>query len=258
MKTLLLLRHAKSSWKDTNLPDHERPLNKRGRKDALAIGMALKEKELLPQKNLASSALRVRETCEGIFLGCQSTFDTEFLDALYLAEPEDILRLLQTVPDDVERVMVSGHNPGLEGLLQELSGHIESMPTGALAFISLPITTWSQLNSTTEGELIEKILPRELREVVEEKRKVKDKPAKQAKPAAKQEARKGTKKDGKKEDEKVDQKEIKKEVKKEDKKALMKEIQHKDKKDDKKEAKKEDQKEIIKETKKGNRKGKKK
>ena len=139
MKTLLLMRHAKSSWKATDLPDHERPLNKRGKKDSVFMGAVLNEKELLPQKILASSAVRIRETIAGMAKESAFSGEVEFSDELYLAEPEVYLKTLCNLPDSVERAMLIGHNPGLEGFLQMLSGHIESLPTGSIAYLTLPI-----------------------------------------------------------------------------------------------------------------------
>jgi phosphohistidine phosphatase len=171
MKTLLLMRHAKSSWKDPKLADHERPLNKRGHKDAPFMGEILLEKELLPQKILASTAVRVRETVAGLVKGSQYSGETEFSDALYLSEPETYLTAMRSLPDSIERVMLIGHNPGLEGLLQQLSGRIESIETGSVAYLSLPLQSWSELTAETEGELIELLHLHDLRDEKEEGKK---------------------------------------------------------------------------------------
>ena len=275
MKTLLLMRHAKSSWKDTDLADHERPLNKRGKKDSVFMGAVLKEKELLPQIILASSAVRIRETITGLTQESAYAGEIEFSDELYLAEPEVFLRVLCNLPDTFERVMLMGHNPGLEGLLQVLSGRIESLPTGSVAYLSLPVQQWSELSNETEGELIEMLLPHELRELEEEKHKGKDKKEKKAdkkeeEKEDKKESKKEDKKEDKKADKKEDEKESKKENKKEDKKAELiedkkvdeKESKKENKKEDKKaeltEDKKEDEKEIKKESKKVDKKAEKK
>lgn len=174
MKTLLLMRHAKSSWKDPELADHERPLNKRGRKDAPFMGEILREKELFPQKILASTALRVRQTIEGL---AQSGYsgEVEFLDSYYLAEPEAYLEGLRSLPDTIERAMILAHNPGLESLLQKLTGRIEPLATGSLAYMSLPIQSWAELQEGTEGELVELFNPHELRELKEEEEEEKEK-----------------------------------------------------------------------------------
>ena len=175
MKTLLLMRHAKSSWKDTELADHERPLNKRGKKDAPFMGEILKEKELLPQKILASTAVRVRETVEGLVQGSDYTGEIEFSDALYLAEADVYRTAIQALPDTLERVMVIGHNPGMESLLQLLCGRIESLPTSSVAYISLPVQSWSEMADGVDGDLIEMLLPRELHEAYKAKDKKEDK-----------------------------------------------------------------------------------
>lgn len=175
MKTLLLMRHAKSSWKDANLKDHERPLNKRGRQDAPRMGQLLIDRELLPQKILCSSAVRARQTAEALRDSVDYLSDIEYLDRLYLSEADEYLSVLREIPDELERVMVIGHNPGMETLLQILSGRIEALPTAVIAHLVLPISQWSQLNGDTEGELIEIWRPKELREEEPEKEKAKEK-----------------------------------------------------------------------------------
>lgn len=188
MKTLLLMRHAKSSWKDSDLKDHERPLNKRGRMDAPLMGHVLVDRELLPQKILCSTAVRARQTAEALRESANYQAEIEYLDRLYMAEAEEYLNVLRELPDDLERVMVIGHNPGLETLLQMLSGRIEALPTAVIAHLVLPITQWPQVNGDTEGELIEIWRPKELRDEVPEPEKEKEK-----------EKEKGKAKDSKKE-----------------------------------------------------------
>ena len=162
MKTLLLMRHAKSSWKNASLPDHDRPLAKRGLRDAHRMGELIGRQELFPQLVLVSSAVRAAETarifCE--ICGCQSNLRQ--VDELYMAEAETYLAQLKALPDTVERVLLIGHNPGLESLLQMLSGRVESLPTAVIAYISLPIASWCDISATTEGELIELWRPKDL------------------------------------------------------------------------------------------------
>ncbi len=175
MKTLLLMRHAKSSWKDTELNDMDRPLNKRGKKDAPFMGAVLEEKELVPQLILSSTAVRAHQTAELVTAACNFTGEVRYLDYFYLAEPSAYLRGLAEVADDVERVMVIGHNPGLEGLLQILSGRIEALPTSTIAYLALPVDAWRDLHEETEGELLEILVPRQLEEAEEEEKKAKEK-----------------------------------------------------------------------------------
>lgn len=176
MKTLLLMRHAKSSWKDTELSDIDRPLSKRGKQDAPFMGAVLKEKELVPQLILSSTAVRARQTAELLTAACNFGGDIRYLDSFYLAEPSAYLHGLTDLPDVLERVMVIGHNPGLEGLLQLLSGRIEALPTSTIAFLSLPVASWRDVRDDTEGELLELLIPHELKvEEVEKKGKGKEK-----------------------------------------------------------------------------------
>jgi phosphohistidine phosphatase len=213
MKTILLMRHAKSSWKDTDLSDIDRPLNKRGRHDAPLMGEVIKEKELCPQIILSSTAVRARQTAEYLAGGCEFTGDIQYRDDFYLAEPPVYLDALSGVAEPFERVMVIGHNPGLEGLLQVLTGRIEALPTGALAFVSLPISTWAELTGELEGELVELILPAEVDEKEEALKKAKGSKKEEKKPDKKDE-KKVEKKGEKKEQKKVEKKDEKKEDKK--------------------------------------------
>jgi phosphohistidine phosphatase len=169
MKTLLIMRHGKSSWDDPKLADRERPLTKRGVKSSLTIGELVAEKELVPQRIISSTAVRAIETANLVSqkCGCESTLVGA--DELYLAEPDAYLSLLRGLPDELERVMVVGHNPGLEMLLQMLSGEIETLATAVLAHVVLPIESWKELKSDTEGHLVEIWRPKELAAAQEEK-----------------------------------------------------------------------------------------
>jgi phosphohistidine phosphatase len=194
MKTLLLMRHAKSSWKDLKLADHERPLNNHGQIDAPFMGEVLLEKELLPQKILASSAVRAHETVDGLVKASHYSGETEYSDALYLAEPETYLAALHALPDSIERVMVVGHNPGLVQLLQKLSGQIESIGAGSIAYLILPIQSWSELTNESKGELVELLRPHELQDKKDEEKKKEKKNEKKPKEEKKSEAKKRGKK----------------------------------------------------------------
>lgn len=163
MKVLLLMRHAKSSWKDSELPDFDRPINKRGKKDAPLMGHLLKERDLVPQRLVSSSAVRARQTAESLAESAQYRGDILFFDRLYMAEVDEYIQTLRELPDPLDRVLIIGHNPGLESLLQVLSGKIEALPTAVIAQISLPIDHWSDLNQETVGELVEIWRPREIR-----------------------------------------------------------------------------------------------
>jgi phosphohistidine phosphatase len=164
MKTLLLMRHAKSSWKNQEVADHERPLKERGKKDAPLMGKLIFEKELIPQLIISSSAVRSRLTAEAFVESVNYNGEVEYIDSFYMAEPATYLEKLRTLPDELERVMIIGHNPGLEGLVQILSHRVESLSTSAIAYLVLPIKEWQELSEDTDGELIELWRPRDFRE----------------------------------------------------------------------------------------------
>ena len=154
MKTLLLLRHAKSSWKDKKLKDKDRPLKKKGEEGAAFIGKVLLENELVPQVILSSSALRANQTAEIVAKVCKLKDSLTVLDSFYMAEPQAYLDGLKELPDQLERAMIVGHNPGLEALLQVMDGKIEALPTGGLAYLVLSLEKWSDISIDTAGELI--------------------------------------------------------------------------------------------------------
>ncbi len=192
MKSLLIMRHAKSSWKDTDISDFDRKLNKRGRTDAPLMGVLLKDRELLPQLIISSTAARAKATVEGLLSTSGYSGDVVYMDSFYLAECITYLESLRLLSDDLERVMVVGHNPGLESLLQMLSRKVVALPTSTIAYLSLPIKQWSELRSDTEAELVEYWVPRDLRETEEEKAKPKDAPKKESKQKQEQKAYKKT------------------------------------------------------------------
>lgn len=162
MKTLLIMRHAKSSWKDKNLKDRKRPLSKRGKRNAPQMGELIKEKELVPQMILSSDAVRAHQTIELLTETSGFSGEVKYDDDLYMAEADEYLDALRKIPDDFERVMIVGHNPGLESLLPLLTGRVESLPTAAIAHLTLPIDQWKELSKKTKAELVEIWKPKEL------------------------------------------------------------------------------------------------
>jgi len=166
MKTLLILRHAKSSWKKPGLTDYDRPLNKRGKLDAPRMGELIGEKALVPDLIISSSAKRARQTAEKVAQSCGYRNEVRLEDDLYLAYPDVIIGILRFLPDELNSVMVVGHNPGVEELLRLSTGREEVMPTAALAHIILPIRVWSEMNSRTTGELVHLWRPKEQTEAL--------------------------------------------------------------------------------------------
>jgi phosphohistidine phosphatase len=164
-RRLYLLRHAKSSWKDEGLADHDRPLARRGRRAAKAIGRHLREQGVEPELVLCSTARRARETLEGIEPALErATIRVE--PGLYGAGPAELLARLHEVASPIRSVMVIGHNPGLEQLALLLArqgsrAHEAKFPTGALATLAFRGPGWAALDHGT-AELVEFTRPRDL------------------------------------------------------------------------------------------------
>ena len=156
-KTVLLLRHAKSSREDPELADFDRPLTGRGRRDAPRMGSWMREAGLKPDLVLCSDAKRARQTWAGLSetLGCAAP--VLFERGLYMASAKALCRRLQRLAGAVGSVLVIGHNPGLEEVAQALAdGKGEALerlqrkfPTAALARLEFEIADWARLEPGT-------------------------------------------------------------------------------------------------------------
>ncbi len=164
MKTLLLMRHAKADSKHSHGKDRERPLNKRGKRNAPQMASLIKDKELIPQLILSSSAERAKQTAEIVAEQVGYPNEVRLMDKLYMAEWDTLIDVLRKLDDDLERVMIVGHNPGLESLLPLLTGQVMALPTAAVAHLVLPLERWKDLNKKTKAELVELWRPKELEE----------------------------------------------------------------------------------------------
>jgi phosphohistidine phosphatase len=162
MKTLLVLRHAKSSWRESELADHDRPLNKRGKRDAPRMGELMRVEGLLPELILTSSAKRALNTAKLVAEACGFDGEIQVSRDLYAAGPEEFISALCALSDELETVMVVGHNPGLEELVEALTEEAPAMPTAALAQIALDIERWADLEEEEAGKLVNLWLPRNL------------------------------------------------------------------------------------------------
>lgn len=162
MKTVLILRHAKSSWASDKLSDHERPLNSRGQRDAPRMGRLLRDEDLLPGLILTSSAVRARATAHLVAEASGYDGPIEQSRDFYLADAATFLHALRRLADDYHRVLVVAHNPGLEELLDELTGEDERLPTAALAVVAMPVEQWRGLRADGQGQLMALWRPREL------------------------------------------------------------------------------------------------
>lgn len=162
MKTLLLLRHAKSSWKNSDIEDHERPLNKRGKKDAPKMGRLLASENLLPDLIVSSSAKRCRKTAEHVIHTSGYRGETRFCNDIYEASADTLVDFLAKQPESAARLLLIGHNPGLEELLERVVGVYMPLTTAALAYIDLPIDSWPDMTDEIRGTLVKVWQPREL------------------------------------------------------------------------------------------------
>ena len=161
MKTLFILRHAKSDWDNRELTDFERPLNERGLKSAPLIGRVMKENQFLPYSIVSSPAIRARQTAELVKESAGIESEILFDVRIYEASPARLLEVVADQTDNADSMLLVGHNPGLEGLIRALTGEIEPMPTAALAVVDLQIEQWSDINSAP-GSLRLLIRPKEI------------------------------------------------------------------------------------------------
>lgn len=162
MKTLLLMRHAKSSWDNSRLTDYERPLNERGRRDAPRMGRLLRHEDLTPDLIITSSAKRAATTAELVALELALDSDIRYTEMLYLADPDAYIRQARQVGDDIETLLMVGHNPGIQELVEQLTGQEEEMSTAALAYIRASIEKWPELAGGKQYELVHVWRPKEL------------------------------------------------------------------------------------------------
>lgn len=163
---LYIMRHAKSDWSGPQTSDFERPINKRGTRNAIRIGEWMDENNHIPQKIISSPALRAKETIE-LVTEQISKFNLEDLtyeDELYLAGFTQLIEFINTYKDKVQSLMLVGHNPGIENLVNYLcdkSGDKETIVTTANLFI-FKFSSDSFNTAVDIIELVEAIKPREL------------------------------------------------------------------------------------------------
>ena len=162
MKTLLILRHAKSSWSDYSLSDHDRPLKKRGKRDAPRIGEVIAAEDIVPDLIISSTARRAKDTAIAAAEACGYENEIHFTRDLYHAGVDDFVWILSGLDDGIRSAMVVAHNPGVEELLHYLTDESEWMPTAALAFVELPIQSWRQISEDVEGRLLQFCRPRDV------------------------------------------------------------------------------------------------
>ena len=162
MKNLLLMRHAKSSWKDTSLIDHQRPLNQRGKRDAPRMGEHLQEQGIILDAILCSTAKRARETAKRFLKEYDFDGEVFYVDDLYHASYETYITLLNQLPDNIDIAMIIAHNPGMDYFLEMVCDEYEHMPTASVAVVKFPVERWAELSEITPGELVNLWKPREI------------------------------------------------------------------------------------------------
>jgi phosphohistidine phosphatase len=144
VKTLFLLRHAKSSWDDPELADFDRPLNNRGRKAAKFIGELIADRGIAPRMIVSSPAERARQTAELVTKSADLP-KVRFDDRIYEASALSLFHVIGEFPDDRDPILLVGHNPGMEELLRLLTGQVHEVPTAALIGITLDVPRWSDI-----------------------------------------------------------------------------------------------------------------
>ena len=161
MKTLFLLRHAKSSWKDETLADFDRPLNRRGKRAAETMGNYFKSHEIVPELILCSPAVRARETLALVSKAAKWATEVRYDQRIYEATGIRLAEVVSEIDNDRKTAMLVGHNPGMEELIFLLTAERVTMSTGALATIAVKANKWAHTGD--KPATIESVVkPREL------------------------------------------------------------------------------------------------
>lgn len=164
MKTLILMRHAKSSWADTDLADFDRPLNQRGLAAAPFMGKIIRHRGINPEAIISSPAKRAKDTATLVKEAAEFEAELKFEEKIYEASPLALMYVTAGIDESVETAMLVGHNPGMEGFVKALTQRVESMPTAAVAKITLNIENWYDVSANC-GDLEEILRPKELLEL---------------------------------------------------------------------------------------------
>lgn len=161
MKTLFILRHAKSSWSDPDLADFDRPLNDRGERTAPFMGELMRKNAFSPSVILSSPAIRAKQTALLVKEAGNLDAEVRFDERIYEASPQGLRQVVSEIDEAYETAMLVGHNPGMEGFIRFLTGHLEPMPTAALAVVDLQIDMWNKIDDGI-GELQTVYRPKDL------------------------------------------------------------------------------------------------
>ena len=148
MKHLYIIRHAKSDWSDWGQSDFERGLNKRGQKAVFTMAEVLKEKQVMPDLILSSSAKRAKLTAEGLAENIGYRGKIQYNDALYMAEPEEVISMIKEIKDRYTTVFIVGHNPETTELTElMINEYIDNVPTLGIVALNLSIKHWRKIKA---------------------------------------------------------------------------------------------------------------
>lgn len=156
------MRHAKSSWKYADLADHQRPLNKRGKRDSLRMGQFINDQGLTPEVIFCSTARRAKQTVHGLLDSWCFDGEIIYCEALYQADIQTYFEQLQSLGNAINLAMIVGHNPEMSQFLADVCQAYEHLTTASIARVGFDIPTWEKLNFDSHGKLIELWFPRTL------------------------------------------------------------------------------------------------
>ena len=161
MKTLILMRHAKSDSKAEVKKERNRPISKKGARLARIAASQLRAKIAPPQVILASPSKKVGQTVDILTREINFEGKVDKHKALYMAEADTLLKLIRKLPEEMNTALIVGHNPGLESLIPTLTHEIVALPHAGLAFLSLPVERWKDVRQGMAAQLVEVLDPRE-------------------------------------------------------------------------------------------------
>src|SRR6187200_1320306 len=162
MKSLLLLRHAKSREKETSVPDKMRPLTDRGKYDIYKMTKFLKNNKLIPSLIISSSAKRAKDTSNLLAESIGYNKNIHLSELLYGTDANHYRHVISEISDNIDILLLVGHNPILENLIELITNELIIMETCSLVHIVLPITTWREIKTNPNGELIKLVTIKEL------------------------------------------------------------------------------------------------
>ncbi len=156
MKKLILFRHAKSSWDDSTISDHDRPLAEKGIKTAPIMGKFAKKEKLIPDKIICSTAVRARQTLDLFIKTAGIKVETEYNECIYSQDKTKIIKIIQSQEDALRSIMIVGHNPDLEELVEYFTGETFPYPkfsTAGIAVLEFNVDSWKKVEEK-KGKLV--------------------------------------------------------------------------------------------------------